>query len=42
MRRCSGTVGGATLEMVRTYVDVQGTEEHVRKAAAKVKTGPSA
>ena len=30
-----GSVGGATLETVRAYVDAQGTEEHVRKSAAK-------
>ena len=33
-----GSVGGATLETVRAYVDAQGTEEHARKAAAKAKT----
>ena len=33
-----GSVGGATLETVRAYVDSQGTEEHARKAAAKAKT----
>ncbi|NDP40778.1 MAG: IS200/IS605 family transposase [Rhodoferax sp.] len=33
-----GSVGGATLETVRAYVDAQGTEEHVRKAKAKAKT----
>lgn len=39
-----GSVGGATLETVRAYVDAQGTEEHARKAAAKAKskTKPSA
>lgn len=37
-----GSVGGATLETVRAYVDAQGTEEHVRKAKAKSKTKPSA
>jgi len=26
-----GSVGGATLETVRAYVDAQGTEEHARK-----------
>lgn len=36
-----GSVGGATLETVRAYVDAQGTEEHARKAA-KAKTEPSA
>lgn len=35
-----GSVGGATLETVRAYVDAQGTEEHARKAKAKSK--PSA
>lgn len=30
-----GSVGGATLETVRAYVDSQGTEEHARKAKAK-------
>jgi putative transposase len=33
-----GSVGGATLETVRAYVDAQGTEEHARKAVAKAKT----
>ena len=33
-----GSVGGATLETVRAYVDAQGTEEHARKSAAKTKT----
>ncbi|MDE3023523.1 MAG: transposase, partial [Pseudomonadota bacterium] len=37
-----GSVDGATLETVRAYVDVQGTEEHARKAKAKSKTKPSA
>ena len=37
-----GSVGGATLETVRAYVDAQGTEEHTRKAAAKAKTKPPA
>ena len=32
-----GSVGGATLETVRAYVDAQGTEEHARKAVAKAK-----
>jgi len=35
-----GSVGGATLETVRAYVDAQGTDEHARKAQAKSK--PSA
>jgi putative transposase len=30
-----GSVGAATLETVRAYVDAQGTEEHARKSAAK-------
>ena len=30
-----GSVGGASLETVRAYVDAQGTEAHTRKAAAK-------
>ncbi|WP_420537364.1 transposase [Ferrovum myxofaciens] len=30
-----GSVGGATLEIVRAYVDAQGTAEHARKSAAK-------
>lgn len=33
-----GSVGGATLETVRAYVDAQGTEEHARKSAAKAKS----
>ena len=37
-----GSVGGATLETVRAYVDAQGTEEQARKAKAKSKTIPSA
>jgi putative transposase len=32
-----GSVGGATLETVRAYVDAQGAVEHARKAAAKTK-----
>jgi len=35
-----GSVGRATPETVRAYVDAQGTEEHARKAPAKAK--PSA
>lgn len=35
-----GSVGGATLETVRAYVDAQGTEEHARKAAVKAKAKP--
>ncbi|WP_200843823.1 transposase [Pantoea sp. 18069] len=30
-----GSVGGATLEALRAYVDAQGTGEHARKSAAK-------
>lgn len=30
-----GSVGGATLETVRAYVDAQGTKEQARKAKAK-------
>jgi putative transposase len=37
-----GSVGGATLETVRAYVDAQGTEEHARKTKTKSKTKPSA
>ena len=33
-----GSVGGATLETVRAYVDAQGTEEHARKAKARANT----
>jgi putative transposase len=36
-----GSVGGATLETVRAYVDAQGTEEHARKAKTKSNTKPS-
>ena len=32
-----GSVGGATLETVRAYVDAQGTEEHARKAKVRAK-----
>lgn len=32
-----GSVGGATLDTVRAYVDAQGTEEHARKVVAKAK-----
>ncbi len=32
-----GSVGGATLETVRAYVDAQGTEEHARKSETKNK-----
>jgi len=37
-----GSVGGATFETVRAYVDAQGTEEHARKSEAKRKAKPSA
>ena len=39
-----GSVGGATLETIRAYVDAQGTTEHARKSAANAKsnTKPSA
>ncbi|MCA3176009.1 MAG: IS200/IS605 family transposase [Burkholderiales bacterium] len=30
-----GSVGGATLEQVRAYVEAQGTEEHAKKSKAK-------
>ena len=30
-----GSVGGASLETVRAYVDAQGTMEHARKSEAK-------
>ena len=33
-----GSVGGATLETVRAYVDARGTEEHARKSAAQKQT----
>jgi putative transposase len=36
-----GSVGGATLEQVRAYVEAQGTEEHAKKSKAK-QTKPSA
>ncbi|MDE3021400.1 MAG: IS200/IS605 family transposase [Pseudomonadota bacterium] len=35
-----GSVGGATLETVRAYVDAQGTAGHARKSAAKAKSNP--
>jgi len=35
-----GSVGGATLETVRAYVESQGTEEHTRKSAGKKKAKP--
>ena len=36
-----GSVGGATLETVRAYVDAQGTAEHTRKSTAKAKSKPA-
>src|SRR6202022_345670 len=36
-----GSVGRATLETVRAYVDAQGTEEHARKSAAKATAKPA-
>jgi putative transposase len=35
------SVGGATLETVRAYVNAQGTEEHAGKSAAKAKAKPA-
>ncbi len=35
-----GSVGGATLETVRAYVDAQGTGDHARKSAAKATSNP--
>jgi putative transposase len=35
------SVGGATSETVRAYVDAQGTAEHARKSAAKAKSKPA-
>lgn len=32
-----GSVGGATLDTVRAYVDAQGTEEHPRKKHPKIR-----
>jgi putative transposase len=37
-----GSVGGASLDQVRAYVEAQGTEEHARKSVAKRNTKPSA
>lgn len=37
-----GTVGGATLDQVRAYVEAQGTEAHAKKSEAKGKAKPSA
>jgi putative transposase len=36
-----GSVGAATLQTVRAYVDAQGTEERARKSAAQAKTQPA-
>ncbi|MEX3999141.1 IS200/IS605 family transposase [Paraburkholderia sp. EG285A] len=36
------SVGGATLETVRAYVEAQGTEEHARKSGAKKRAKPPA
>ena len=36
-----GSVGGATLETVRAYVDAQGTVEHARKSEAKRRKPPA-
>lgn len=36
-----GSVGGATLETVRAYVDAQGTEAHARKAKASKQSSPA-
>ena len=35
-----GSLGSATLETVRAYVDAQGTGEHARKSAAKARSNP--
>ena len=37
-----GSVGGASLDQVRTYVEAQGTAEHARKSEAKRNAKPSA
>lgn len=37
-----GSVGGATLETIRAYVEAQGTEEHARKSTPKAKAKPPA
>lgn len=37
-----GSVGGASLDRVRAYVEAQGTEEHARKSEAKRNAKPSA
>jgi len=36
-----GSVGGATLETVRAYVDAQGTLEHARKSDARRRKPPA-
>ena len=36
-----GSVGGASLETVRAYVDAQGTAEHARKSEAKKRKPPA-
>jgi putative transposase len=36
-----GSVGGATLETVRAYVDAQGTKEHARKSGSSTKSQPN-
>ncbi|WP_031410053.1 IS200/IS605 family transposase [Thiomonas sp. FB-Cd] len=36
-----GSVGGATLETVRAYVDARGTVEHARKSEAKRRKPPA-
>lgn len=36
-----GSVGGATLDTVRAYVDAQGTVEHARKSEAKKRKPPA-
>ncbi|SOE45759.1 putative transposase [Burkholderia sp. D7] len=36
-----GSVGGATLETVRAYVDAQDTAEHARKSSATAKSKPA-
>lgn len=36
-----GSVGGASLDTVRAYVEAQGTVEHARKNAARTATSPA-
>jgi putative transposase len=36
-----GSVGGATLETVKAYVEAQGTEEHARKSAERKSKSPA-